>query len=70
MNELDVLYQYTNAEGKAASVGLSLAATSVDFVLRDVTRHNQEFARCLTLAEVDKALDLRAEQLHDPDARR
>jgi hypothetical protein len=66
MNELDVLYQYSNAEVKAASVGLSLATTRVDFVLRDLTRHNQEFARCLTLGEVDQALDARAEMLRKP----
>jgi hypothetical protein len=66
MNEIDVIYRYANAESKAKSMGLSLAATRSDFVLRDVTRGNQEFARTTTLGAIEEALDARAEMLRSP----
>lgn len=60
--EPEVIYQYAEAELKAERVGLYLSATRVEFVIRDAS-HHQEFARCATLAEVNKALDRQAAAL-------
>lgn len=68
MNEMDVIYEYFNAEVRAKSLGLALAATRADFVLREA-RNSQEFARCPSLSEVEKALDRRFETLRGPGAR-
>lgn len=65
MNEQDVIYEYAQAELRAESMGLSLRATRVDFVLRDSTKM-QEYARCGSLGEVGAALDRRAAELKAP----
>jgi hypothetical protein len=59
MNELDVLYRYSNAEVTAEGLGLKLRATRTDFVLRDQTRGEQEYARYTSLEAVEAALALR-----------
>lgn len=59
MTEQDVIYEYAMAEIRAEGLGLDLAATRSDFVLRDA-RSQQEYARCSTLAEVNVVLDRRA----------
>ena len=66
MTEQEVIYRYVAMRTNAAIVGLELSATREEFVLRDVTRNNIEFARCSTLAEVSEAVKRRQKALSQP----
>lgn len=68
MNEFDVLYRFTQAELAAEGMGLRLAVTRADYVLRDQARGLQEYARCGSLDEVEAALGRRKAALADAEA--